>query len=414
VAADSLTDILNELRSTAGRIPKSIALASVRGAVNYGDFVKAIDAVAAHAAHLGMRAGQTILLHCQHTDIRLMLTLGLARIGAVVGSGVLPETFAASGLKVDTIITEERDIPQDRRVFRLTPQWFQPNTERKTPSVQENYSLVFSSSGSTGKPKLVKFDRAAVEYRVRSKGEDEYFLDPPVYFSTAGNTTISTIADFLITLTKGGIVVHSTERSPRHIVNTINLYRPNYVAMAPSLLVRVLKLLREQPRNLEKIAFLRLTGAYCSLETREEAMKLLAREVVTSFGATEIGRVSWGRLGDTRKTQGSVGRIIPGLEVETVDDEDRPLPAGSEGEIRIKLPKAAAGSYPTAQGDQSALRDGWFYPGDIGRVDAEGNLIVTGRKSLVINLGGNKISPEVAESALERMAEVADVGVLGV
>jgi non-ribosomal peptide synthetase component E (peptide arylation enzyme) len=73
-----LGDLLTELRRTADRIPQSVALASVRGCISYGDLIKASESVAAHAASLGMRAGQTILLRCQHTDIRLMLTLGLA------------------------------------------------------------------------------------------------------------------------------------------------------------------------------------------------------------------------------------------------------------------------------------------------------------------------------------------------
>jgi acyl-coenzyme A synthetase/AMP-(fatty) acid ligase len=174
-----------------------------------------------------------------------------------------------------------------------------------------------------------------------------------------------------------------------------------------------LRLLKKRPRNFEKIDYLRLTGAYCSIATRIEGQKTLAHEILTSFGATEIGRVAWGRLAEIQDVEGSVGRLIGGIEAETVGEDGKPLPSGSEGEIRIKPPRAAVAAYPSVTGDQTPLRDGWFYPGDLGRIDA-GHLIVTGRKSLVINLGGNKVSPEVAEEIIQRADGVDDVGVLGV
>ena len=90
------------------------------------------------------------------------------------------------------------------------------------------------------------------------------------------------------------------------------------------------------------------------------------------------------------------------------------LQPGNEGEIRFKMPKDAAARYLVGMAEQTALRDGWFYPGDIGRIDEANQLIITGRKSLVINLGGNKVSPELAESLIMEMETIDDVGVLGV
>jgi acyl-coenzyme A synthetase/AMP-(fatty) acid ligase len=274
--------------------------------------------------------------------------------------------------------------------------------------------MIFSSSGSTGKRKLIKFNRRNIEYRIKAKIDDVYFSDFPRYYSTSGNTALTTFIDFMIALTKGGLIIQHPDRSPGDILDTVGRFKPNYVSMAPGALVEVLELLRERPRQFEKIDYLRLAGSYCSVETRDKALEIFAKDIVTSYGATEMSRVAWGKLADIRHVEGSVGRIIDGVTVETVNEDGKPLPAGSVGEIRIKPPKAAVASYVTGLGIESPLRDGWFYPGDLGRVGPDGSLIITGRKSLVMNLGGTKISPEIAESALRKMEAIKDVGVLAV
>jgi acyl-coenzyme A synthetase/AMP-(fatty) acid ligase len=322
--------------------------------------------------------------------------------------------FAEHGVHVDAVITEDPKLVWGGKILRLSPQWFRVEAKKKSTPAAQDYSLIFSSSGSTGKPKLVKFSKRNIEYRIGVRMEDEYFSAVPRYYSALGATTSTTIVDYLMTIVKGGVIVHSTDRSPQGNLDTINLFQPNYVGMPPSRLVHLLRTLAEEPRRFDRFDYLRLAGAYCSVATREEALRVLAKDVLISFGATEIGRAAWGKLSEIGHVEGSVGRIIPGVEIETVDDAGEPLPVGSEGELRIRPPKPAVTSYPTPEGERSPLRGGWFYPGDLGRVSPEGHLIVTGRKSLVINSGGNKISPEVAESMIQRIEGVQDVGVLAV
>jgi len=410
-----VTDFFLALEKNAERYPASLALASRSGHLTYQFLVRNIEAVAANAVELGFKPGQTVLLECSNKDARLPLVFGLMRVGVSVGVGQSPELFAEHNVRVDAVVTDNPKLKADCKVFRLSPQWFKLPSKRKTiPAVGRDYGLIFSSSGSTGKSKLIKFNKKNIEYRIKSKSNEPYFSDYPRFYSTAGDTTSATFSDFMITLEKGGVVIQSSDRSANTILDTINLFEPNYVTMAPALLVQILRLLQDQPRRFQKIGYLRLTGAYCSVRTREETLRKFAREVVTSFGAAEIARVASGKFTDIRNLEGSVGKITDGMIVDTVDDDGASLPAGSEGEIRVRPPRAAVASYLNGSGDQTPLRDGWFYPGDIGWVDPDGNLIITGRKSQIINLGGNKVSPEVAESLLLEMGAVEDVGVLGV
>jgi acyl-coenzyme A synthetase/AMP-(fatty) acid ligase len=106
-----------------------------------------------------------------------------------------------------------------------------------------------------------------------------------------------------------------------------------------------------------------------------------------------------------------VGKIIDGVTVETVDDNGNPLPAGVEGELRIRAPSEAITRYLTAEGEADILRDGWFYPGDLGHVGAAGELHFRGRKSTVINHGGRKVNPEVVEAVLQEMPGVQEAAI---
>ena len=68
---------------------------------------------------------------------------------------------------------------------------------------------------------------------------------------------------------------------------------------------------------------------------------------------------------------------------------------------------------PTAD-DAEIFKDGWFYPGDIGKLMPDGLLVITGRVNEVINRGGDKLAPEVIEGALRLMPEIADAAVFAV
>jgi len=105
--------------------------------------------------------------------------------------------------------------------------------------------------------------------------------------------------------------------------------------------------------------------------------------------------------------------VLPWVEVETVDETRTLLPPGREGVLRVRSPEAAF--YMTPAGDRLDLHeDGWFCPGDVGRLDADGKLYVTGRSSEIINRGGVVVAPEAIEEVLRLDSRVADVAVVGV
>ena len=97
---------------------------------------------------------------------------------------------------------------------------------------------------------------------------------------------------------------------------------------------------------------------------------------------------------------GAVGYVSPGMIVQTADHDGRALATGQEGLLRFRGPRCVDGYVGNPPGSEMFFRDGWFYPGDIGRVTEHGMMVVSGREKNIIDLGGHKISPDTVEAAL--------------
>lgn len=108
------------------------------------------------------------------------------------------------------------------------------------------------------------------------------------------------------------------------------------------------------------------------------------------------------------------GKIMFGTEVEAVDDQRMPLPPGNPGELRIRSPQMMLGYTDPAVSADLLDADGWFYTGDVGIVDADGWVRITGRIKDIINRGGEKFPAADIENALASHPDIDTAVVVGV
>jgi acyl-CoA synthetase (AMP-forming)/AMP-acid ligase II len=136
--------------------------------------------------------------------------------------------------------------------------------------------------------------------------------------------------------------------------------------------------------------------------------------VLRSYGLTEHPTVSANRLGDTpRQLARTDGRLLDGVQVQVRDHRGAVLPTGGDGEIFTRGPDRCAGYLEPALNTVFDAQ-GWLATGDVGVLDADGHLSVTGRaKDLIIRNGVN-VSPAEVESVLMTCAAVAEVAVIGI
>ena len=130
---------------------------------------------------------------------------------------------------------------------------------------------------------------------------------------------------------------------------------------------------------------------------------------------TALSRADHGLAGDPRHRArlASVGRAHSVVELRIVDKDGSPLADGQDGEIIVKGPTVMAGYWENPEATASALRDGWLFTGDIGRMDAEGYLTLTDRSKDVIICGGSNVYPREVEEVLLSHDGVSEVSVVG-
>jgi acyl-CoA synthetase (AMP-forming)/AMP-acid ligase II len=139
--------------------------------------------------------------------------------------------------------------------------------------------------------------------------------------------------------------------------------------------------------------------------------------VITAYGLTEAsGFVTSCRRGDDIETIATTsGRAIPGVEVRIVDDDGQEVERGQAGEILCRGYNVMSGYFEDPEATAEAIdSEGWLHTGDVGTMDAAGNIRVTDRKKDMFIVGGFNAYPAEIENLLLRHPAVAQVAVVGV
>lgn len=155
-------------------------------------------------------------------------------------------------------------------------------------------------------------------------------------------------------------------------------------------------------------------GAPLSLEIYEKFCEKYGIDIYHGYGLTEASPVvSWNNINIPNKPA-SVGMPIPGVAVEIHGDDGRQLPVRSEGEVVVRGPNVMLGYLGKPEETAMIIRNGLLYTGDIGFLDEDGYLTLTGlKKDLIITAGFNVYCQEV-EEILIRHPHVADVALVGI
>jgi fatty-acyl-CoA synthase len=162
-----------------------------------------------------------------------------------------------------------------------------------------------------------------------------------------------------------------------------------------------------------------MAGSPCPIEVMRQVIdQMNMSEITICYGLTEASPViTQTRLDDDiRRRVESVGRAMPGIEVKIVDpDTGKELGPGEQGEVCCRGYNVMKGYYNNPEATAEAITaDGWLHSGDLGVMDADGYVAITGRHKDMIIRGGENIYPREIEEFLYRMEGIADVQVAGV
>lgn len=145
----------------------------------------------------------------------------------------------------------------------------------------------------------------------------------------------------------------------------------------------------------------------------DETLIGMGLSVLNGYGLTETSPVASVRVVEDNRA-GTIGRPLPRTQIEIRDESGQPVPQGQTGLVWIKGPQVMQGYYKNPERTQDVLRDGWFNSGDLGHIEADGHIKITGRaKDTIVLAGGENVEPEHVEAALKTSRFIDQAIVLG-
>jgi acyl-coenzyme A synthetase/AMP-(fatty) acid ligase len=275
-------------------------------------------------------------------------------------------------------------------------------------------ALISLTSGTTARPVGFVLDHDRALFRSITPLPNHYggsLLNPlALSFSGSRSHTLSALLQ--------GAAVHffPVLFSPQELAEAIVAWKVGSICAVPTIIRNLLELAgdRSTPLFAELQAFYSI-GAPMLAEEKLKARSTLCGNFIQDYGSTVSGCMSSLYGPDLSERPDTVGRVQPFVALQVVDNEDRVLPFGEVGNIRVRAPGMArtmfGGGAPRALSD--TLKEGWAYPGDIGVLDDKGYLRLIGRSSDLIIRGGANVHPSEVEAAIADLAGVREVVVVG-
>ena len=411
-----------------------------------------VTALAAALAARGIEKGDRVLVHSKNCDEMFWSMFATFRLGAVwvpTNFRLMPDEVAylatASGAKAFLC---HGDFPDHAAAVKAA-----------SPAIAFTWRI--GDAGAFGERSVADAMAAHAAARVEEAVVD--YNDPCWFFFTSGTTgrskaavlthgqmafvvtnhladlmpgTTENDASLVVAPLSHGAGVHQLVQAARGVptillptekfdiaeaFRLIQTHRVTNIFTVPT----ILKMLVEHPAadkyDHSSLRYVIYAGAPMYREDQKTALKKLGGVLVQYFGLGEVtGNITVLPTGLHHAEDGEHARIgtcgfeRTGMQVSIQDDQGRELKPFETGEICVIGPAVFAGYYDNPEANAKAFRDGWFRTGDLGHVDEEGFVYITGRASDMYISGGSNIYPREVEEKILTHPAIGEVAVLGV
>jgi acyl-CoA synthetase (AMP-forming)/AMP-acid ligase II len=409
----------------------------------------AAEATAAALSSQGVRADTVVSWQLPTTIEAAVFLVALARIGAVQNPliPILRErevSFITQQVGTELLIVPEewRGFPHGAMARRLanlggfevmeldlhdlnaggTPKGLSlPSADPGSSALSPSPSIdgprwIYYSSGTTADPKGARHTDASIMSSSNALLELMGFGESDVYPIPWPITHIGG-ASVLATSIRGGVHLVLFEAfDPAETPRRMALYQPTALGTAVPFFRAYLDAARESSDTalFPSLRFGTFGGAPVPTEIHHEMRAMFDVPLIGSWGLTEFPNATSAAPGDTEEIlTTSVGRPASGVSVRSVDPDGNVCATGQEGELLLRGPQCFSGYVDPILDEASFDVDGWFHTGDLGTVDASGNVRITGRLKDIIIRNAENISVVEVEEMLYRHPAVADAAVLG-
>ncbi|HTI49883.1 MAG TPA: AMP-binding protein [Planctomycetaceae bacterium] len=407
------------------------AFSTAAGDWTYGQLLCAAEAVAARVRmHTALTPGSRIVSLLPNSPDYAAVFYGVLLAGGVVvplppriEAGILQsivESTMASLMIVDARVLKARPDLRDRPVEILS---FQHRASSAAVPVGgdaqvsgKELAAIFFTGGSSGIPKgvmlshanLISNARAIQEYLQIGASDRPLCVLP--FHHAFGNSVLQSHL-----LTGAQLVLDGQPAFPETLIEALATRACTSVSGVPELFRRLLDRSSLGSVSLPALRYMAVAGGALPRNAAlEVARRIAPAEFFVMYGQTEatarLAFVPPVRLGDA--PDGAIGRAIPGVTLEVVDDADAPANPDTIGELRAKGPGVMLGYWRDPAATSEQIREGWLYTGDLAAVDSQGAIVLKGRRNSFVKIAGFRVQPsDLEEFAIRRMGVAQAVAV---
>ena len=290
-------------------------------------------------------------------------------------------------------------------------------------AAEEDDALLLYTGGTTGRSKGVRLSNRnivangmQVALQMQARADDVYLHIAPMFHA----------ADLLATafVIVGAGHAHLASFSPTGVLAEIERSGTTVTMMAPTMIIMAIQEGNFAAHDISCLRLLFYGSSPMAAEWTQCAMENFPdAELQQGYGLTETSPILTTLDMDEHRravAEGdseilrSAGRAVPGVDLKIVDDGGNEVPLGEAGEVVVRGPNIAKGYLNRPAESAAAFNNGWFYTGDVGRLDAQGYMYLLDRKKDMVVTGGENVYTAEVEAVLYQHPDVSEAAVVGV
>lgn len=416
-----MKNFTNILSKQAKTTPDSIAIVTTNLKINYKLLENYVWEMSTYLYNKGVREGNVVVVINKDELLYAIVILAIGRIGATVYTlplNITKEFFKkniqrinASFIVSDTLKKVEINIDFIKINFNILK------------DISIDYSVycshpkasweIITGSGSTGIKKLIntshELQNNITRFYSLSEPEVQSFdrisSTIPLFYATGQRRLFQSIY-------AGATYVILQKHNFNESIKILKYYKISILFSNAFYIEKVLQSLPLNSNHLLDSIKISLGTASVSLELRKRIKNLLTDNLIIRYGTNECNPICIASNDDVCLEEGIVGKPLQGIELEIVDNNDNKKKANEIGFIRVKSPCMIKSYLDDEVASKRAFRNGWFYPGDIGKLNQNGQLIHMGRADDMMIVNGINIYPLEIEQAIISHPDVNDVKAL--
>jgi acyl-CoA synthetase (AMP-forming)/AMP-acid ligase II len=407
----------------AARHPDRTAIVDDDGSVTFAEVDRTTDALARAFAASGIGPTVRVGILCRNRRAVIETQVASGKIGAdvvLLNTGLPAAQLGqvAAELRLHTLVADEEfrpafsELPADCRVITDLAGLDGPGPLPLRPP--GGHTIVLTS-GTTGPPKGARrppvhslAPAAAILSAIPVQAGEPALIAAPL-LHTWGHAALQ------IAALHGSPVVLRRRFDPADFLRTVEEHRVDAVFAVPVMLQRVLELPAEQldaAWRTHRPRIVAVSGSALPAGLATAFMDRFGDVLYNLYGSTEVSWVSIATPTDLRTAPGTAGRAPAGTRLVVLDEDDRPVPPGTEGRISVRNDMPFEGY--TREGADVPRSGRLLGTGDVGRLDENGLLHLTGRADDMIVSGGENVHPGPVEELISARPEVREAAVTGV